>query len=82
VKMKPPEVALLALLSFRIVLQRLRWFVLQGAQCFQGSSPNSKSLCRWPRKTEGCLLQLMLRHAQHVVPRPGFFSLVVGRTKF
>jgi hypothetical protein len=55
-RMKPPEVAILGLLSFGVVLRRLRWFMLQAAQRFGGSSPSSKALCRSPRKMEGCLL--------------------------
>jgi hypothetical protein len=38
VKMKPPEVALLGLLSFHIVLQRFRRFALQASKRFRGSS--------------------------------------------
>jgi hypothetical protein len=56
VKMKPPEVALLGMLSFRVVHERLRQFTLQAAKRFEGSSPSSKSLCRSPRKLECCLL--------------------------
>jgi hypothetical protein len=46
VKMKPPEAALLGLLSFHIVLQIFRRFALQASKRFRGSSPNSKSLCK------------------------------------
>jgi hypothetical protein len=84
IKMKPPKVTLLGLQSFHFVLQRLRWFALQAAQRFRGSSPSSKSLCRPPRKLEACLLQIVLRHAWPVVLRLGSFpfSMVVGHAHF
>jgi hypothetical protein len=84
IKMKPLEVALLGLLLFRFVPQRLWRFVFQATQHFHGSSPSSKSLYRSPRKSESCLLQFMRWHARHTVLRLVCFpfSLVVGRTVF
>jgi hypothetical protein len=70
VKVKPPEAALLVLLSFHFVLRRLRRFALQAAQHIRGSTLSSKSLCRSPRKSEGLRLE------------SSPFSLVVGRAVF
>jgi hypothetical protein len=67
VKMKPPEVALLELLSFHTV---------HGSPC-----RDALSSCRSPRKSEWCHPQLACQRACHASLRLGLSPLYVGRSK-
>jgi hypothetical protein len=67
VKMKPPEVTLLQLLSIRVVQRSPRWDAL--------------SSCRSPRKSEWRCPQLARRHARLASSRLGLLLLSVGRTE-
>jgi hypothetical protein len=67
VKMKPPEVALLEMLSFHTVHWSSHWDVL--------------SSCQSPRKSEWSHPQLVRRRAPHASLRLGLSPLSIGRSK-
>jgi hypothetical protein len=82
IKMKPPHIALVEMLSIRAVHGRLQRIVLPATKRLKGTAPNFKFPCRSPRKLEWCLPQLVRRCARRSSLCLGLMLMVVSRSKF